>query len=149
MSHTDFAASDISKLGQHGDSGNSSGASAAAYGPGEGPGGVRLYQAEWVREPTDAELVTYFPRGAPQGAWATIACRTVDHYHVDDCQSLSEAPLGTGLARGLRQAAWQFLVRPPRIDGKPLIGAWVRIRFDFRRSAKGAQDAPAEDASGG
>ncbi|MEO8375490.1 MAG: hypothetical protein ABI471_09710, partial [Sphingomonas bacterium] len=47
-----FDAADISKM--HGDSGDT-GDSKAAYGPGEGPGGERLFNAEWYREPTDAE----------------------------------------------------------------------------------------------
>jgi protein TonB len=117
--------------------------SASAAGPGEGPGGAHLYNAEWYREPTDAELVTYMPHRDVGGGWAMIACKTQDHFHVDDCQELGESPPGSGLARALRQAAWQFLVRPPRIDGKPMIGAWVRIRFDFKHP-KGADDsAPA------
>ncbi len=150
LSRAEFAASDIGKLGQKGDSGNGSGPSAAAYGPGEGPGGARLYKAEWVREPSDAELVTYIPRGAPRGATADIACQTIEHFHVENCRSLGEAPPGSGLARGLRLAAWQFLVRPPRIDGKPQIGTWVRIHFDFGRIAKQAPDDPqGDDASGG
>jgi protein TonB len=104
--------------------------SAAAYGPGEGPGGARLYAAEWYREPTSAELSYYLPPGRVVG-WAMIACQTVERYHVDNCRTLGDSPPGSGLARAIRQAAWQFLVRPPRIDGKPVIGAWVRIRIEF------------------
>ena len=132
-----FEAADIGKLRGSPDAGDgdtgSSGDSVAAYGPGEGPGGQRLYNAEWYREPSRAELAGYLPRGAPPGSWALIACRTIDDYHVDNCRSLGEAPAGSGLARAMRQAAWQFRVRPPRAGGKTLVGAWVRIRFDFDR----------------
>ncbi len=145
MTSQDFAASDISKLPKAGGA-SSSGASqggGAVYGPGEGPSGAQLYKAEWYREPSRAEMVTYMPaRGAPNGAWATIACRTIEHYHVEDCRELGESPPGSGLSRALRQAAWQFLVRPPRLDGKPLMGVWVSIRFDFLRSAAKEEDSP-------
>ena len=105
-------------------------------GSGDGPGGARLYAAEWVREPTNAELATYIPHeAAAPGAWATIACRTIDRFHVEDCREMEESPPGSGLARGLRQAAWQFLVRPPRVNGKALVGSWVRIRFEFSHAA--------------
>lgn len=111
--------------------------SAEAAGGGDGPGGAHLYAAEWVREPTNAEMATYIPRGAnTPGSWAMIACRTVDRFHVDDCREMAESPPGSGLARGLRQAAWQFLVRPPRVNGQPQVGSWVRIRFDFTRAAE-------------
>lgn len=136
-----FDAGDISKIhsppGEHAPAGgDSDGAGAghdsgSAYGPGEGPGGARLYNAEWYVEPTPSQLSFYLPANSPPGGWALIACRTIPDYHVDNCRSLGESPPGSGLARALREAAWQFRVLPPRIGGKKLIGAWVRIRFDF------------------
>jgi protein TonB len=154
LSKEEFAAADISKMARHSsDDSTDSGAghgSATAYGPGEGPGGARLYNAEWYREPSHAELVTYLPHRDIAGGWAMIACKTQEKFHVDDCQELSESPPGSGLARALRLAAWQFLVRPPRIEGHPLIGVWVRIRFDFTRAEKsdGHDDGP-PDPNGG
>ena len=134
-----FDAADISKLPSHpedrdgagDDAGGSGKDSAAVYGPGEGPGGQRLYNAEWYREPTDAELGYWLPKDVPPGSWAMVACKTVPAYHVENCRALGESPIGSGLGRAIRQAAWQFLVRPPRIGGQAQIGAWVRIRIDF------------------
>jgi protein TonB len=104
--------------------------SGSSYGPGEGPGGARLYNAEWYREPTQAELSAYLPARLQPG-WGMIACQTIARYRVDNCRVLGSEPPGSGLGGAVRQAAWQFLVRPPRIDGKPLIGAWVKIRIEF------------------
>ncbi len=135
LSHEEFAASDIAAIANRRNQQATAEASAqsnGAFGPGGGPNGAWLYPAQWFREPTDAELRPFLTGGAPEGAWATIACQTIDHYHVENCQELDEYPLGSGLARGLRRAAWQFLVWPPRVDGKPQLGTWVRIRFDFK-----------------
>jgi protein TonB len=132
LSREEFAAADIANMPSHAAEGSGVGkGSGETDGPGEGPGGERLYNAEWYREPTHAELAGYLPAGRMQAQWGMIACRTVEKYRVEDCHELAEAPAGSGLARALRQAAWQFLVRPPRIGGRPVIGAWVRIRFDF------------------
>jgi protein TonB len=100
-------------------------------GPGEGPGGQRLYRADWYRRPPRGALAAYLPRGAPAGGWGLIACRTIENYQVENCRVLSESPVGSGIGSAMRQAAWQFRVLPPRINGKPLIGTWVSIRFDF------------------
>jgi len=129
-----LGASDISKLksSASNDDGAETGTdSKLAYGPGEGPGGQPLYNAEWYREPTDAQLNGYLPKGAPPNSWALIACQTMPQFHVDNCRSLGESPVGSGLGRAMREAAWQFLVRPPRRGGKVLVGAWVKIRIDF------------------
>lgn len=137
LSSADMAAGDISKLSASagkGEAGAGTGTSKKIYGPGDGPGGAQLFNAEWVREPTRQEIDGYLNAKSAQAEWAMIVCRTVPGNRVEDCQELGESPRGSGLARGLRQAAWQFQVRPPRIDGKPEIGAWVKIRFDFIRN---------------
>ena len=106
-------------------------ASASTQGPGEGPGGVTLYNAEWQREPTHAQLAFYLPPNVPAGSWGMIACRTVARFRVEDCVEIGESPPGSGLARAVANAAWQFQVRPPRAGDQTLVGAWVRIRIDF------------------
>lgn len=140
LSSKDYAAADITKMKRGSGSGDAgaAGGSAGGEGAGDGPGGVRLYNAQWYREPTDAEMAPYMPRNRMPGEWAMIACKTIEKYHVEDCQELGESPPGSGLARALRQASWQFLVRPPRVNGKSQVGEWVRIRFDFRAPKKGA-----------
>lgn len=129
LSPADYAASDIGKLPDRRGGSAAGEQSAERQGNGEAPGGGNLYNAEWVREPTDAELALYLPKRRGTG-WAMVACRTAPRNRVEDCRHLGESP-GSGLASTLRQASWQFLVRPPRLDGKPIVGAWVRIRFDF------------------
>lgn len=103
-----------------------------AYGPhlGGGGGGHQLFNAEWYREPTDAELTFYMPKTGTHIGYAMIACQTVERFHVDNCEILGDTP-GSGFGRAMQQAAWQFLVRPPRVDGRTMVGAWVRIRIDF------------------
>ncbi|NUR44829.1 MAG: hypothetical protein HOP91_01545 [Sphingomonas sp.] len=124
MSKNEFAASDISKL-----------PSAGARGAGDsevvgrGPNGEALYAAEWAREPTDAEIGGYWPRNT--SGWGLVACKTIPNDRVDDCQELDQSPRGSRLASAVRQAAWQFRVRPPRKGGRPMIGAWVRILVEM------------------
>jgi protein TonB len=135
MTKADLAASDIAKLGSAAKAGAGAGEASgatAASGPGDGPGGVQLYNAEWVVEPSDAQLRPYLPKSVAAGSWALIACQTIAHNHVENCAQMGEGPRGSGLSKAMRLAAWQFLIHPPRIDGKPQVGAWVRIRMDFR-----------------
>ena len=141
MSHEQFAASDISKMATHpaptkdaGDGGDGSGSghnSGSTYGPGAGPGGEQLFNVEWYREPTDAELSFYMPKNGVAGdGYGEVACKMIAHFHVEDCTEIGETP-GSGYGRTVREAAWQFLIRPPSINGSPQIGKWVRIRIDW------------------
>lgn len=103
---------------------------------GRGPGGEALYAERWYREPYDSELLGYLSTARGPG-WATIACRTVPDFRVEDCVKLDEYPDGSNIARAVLAAAWQFQVRPPRLGGQYKVGEWVRIRieYDFKRQA--------------
>lgn len=103
---------------------------------GRGPNGEKLYAAAWYREPYDSELKGYLSTAQP--GWATIACRTVPDFRVDDCVAVAEWPRGSQLARAVLAAAWQFKVRPPRIGGRSQVGEWVRIRIDYGVTLKRA-----------
>lgn len=146
MSKSDLAAADIGKMkgsAKGSDSNGKGNGSDTAYGPGEGPGGVRLYRADWYRKPTDAELATYMPKRGQLSGWGLIACQTIDHYHVDNCRILGESPRGSGFGRAVQNAAWQFLVKPPRVDNQVQLGKWVSIRIDY--TFKGARDRSGGD----
>lgn len=104
---------------------------------GKGPNGQTLYAAEWVREPTDQELSFYIGQRARAGFFAVIACRTAPRFKVEDCVPMGEEPRGTGLARSIVEAAWQFRVRPPQLNGKLMVGEWVSIRIDIRKREEG------------
>lgn len=137
----DLAAADIAKLGSKGvPSPASDSGSDSRFAEGEGdservgtaPNGQPLYAASWYREPTDRELAGYLPAKMPEsGGAGLIACKTVAGYRVDDCVELGSQPPGSRLASAVRQAAWQFRVRPPRKGGRDMIGEWVRIRIDY------------------
>ena len=130
MSKADMAAADIGNLRRSG--GGESGDSEEV---GRAPNGDVLYAAEWARHPTDAELSGYLPRNAPDGS-GLVACKTLPDNRVDDCVELENHPAGSHLASAVRQAAWQFRVRPPRKNGRPLIGSWVRIQIDYETIRK-------------
>lgn len=92
--------------------------------------GEPLYAARWYREPTDQELGGYLSTANGPGH-ALIECRTVSGYYVEDCALLSEGPQGSQIGRAVLAAAWQFRVRPARINGAEQFGTWVRIRIDY------------------
>lgn len=124
MSKEDMAASDIGNLPK-----TASGSAGDSEVVGHGPHGEVLYAAEWARHPTDTELSGYLPANAGDG-FGLIACKTLPGNRVDDCIELDQTP-GSHLASAVRQAAWQFRVRPPRRNGVPLVGSWVSIRIDY------------------
>jgi protein TonB len=97
---------------------------------GTAPNGQPMYAAAWYREPTDQELRGYLST-AEGPAWGLITCKTVADYRVEDCVGLDEYPEGSHMLRAVLAAAWQFRVRPPRINGVSQVGDWVRIRIEY------------------
>ena len=128
LTREEFAAADISKLARA--PSPTRGAENDSEAIGRAPNGEVLYSAEWARRPTDVELSGYLPRNAPEG-WGLVACRTIPGHRVEDCIELENYPAGSRLAGAVRQAAWQFRVRPPRKNGRELVGAWVQIRIEY------------------
>lgn len=94
---------------------------------GTAPNGEPLYAARWYREPGE-EIRGYLSTASP--GWGLIACRTVPNFYVTDCVPLGESP-GSMLNRAMLAASGTFLVRPPQLGGRPLVGSWVRIRIDY------------------
>jgi len=120
------------------------GPSATAEGVGSGTGGtgnergsgsVVLYQAQWQRLNTAEELHRKIPRNAPSsGGWGEIACRSAANFRVTDCRLWGESPKGSGYGQAVLGIADVFRVKPPMVDGKPLIGAWVLIHIGYTNS---------------
>ncbi len=144
LTKEELEASDIARLGTNAPgaelaqgntpAGNAPGDSARV---GTAPNGEPLYAAEWYREPTNQELATYMPKRMPEGGgWGMVACRTAERFRVEDCVELGNSPPGSHLAGAVRQAAWQFLVRPPRVGGKVMVGEWVRIRITYSQDSR-------------
>lgn len=119
-------------MASRGTGGSGSGSAGDSEVVGQGPHGETLYAAQWARHPSNQELSYYLPKTAPEG-YGLIACKTYPQNRVDDCVALESYPVTSHLARAVLDAAWQFKVRPPRKNGQPMIGEWVRIRIDYVR----------------
>jgi protein TonB len=141
-SHAEMAAADISNIHSSAASGagNASAGGGGGHGGGAGEGGNSFYNVDWYRKPPHSVFDNYMRPGQSTGKLAEIDCRMIENYHVEDCHEVREIPRGTGMARVMREASWQFLVRPPRLNGKPLLGTRVRITYTF--TADGEEEAP-------
>jgi protein TonB len=94
---------------------------------GTAPNGEPLYAAKWYREP-GAEFRGFLSTASP--GYGLMACRTIPDFYVTDCVPLSETP-GSMLTRSMLAGSGALRVRPPRLGGRSLVGAWVRIRVDY------------------
>lgn len=143
LSRADYAAADVSRIKgtPAPDRSAAQDTRTADSAPiGRGPGGADIYMGDWFRRPTPAEMRPYLP-ARMQSGYGVIVCRTAPRMRVEDCREMGETR-GSGLSRAARLASFQFLIRPPSINGKPVIGALVQITYNFRVIERGATDAP-------
>ncbi len=94
---------------------------------GTAPNGEPLYAAKWYTEP-GADFRGYLSSASP--GWGLMACRTIPDFYVTDCVPLGETQ-GSMLTRSMLAGSGTLRVRPPRLGGRSLVGAWVRIRIDY------------------
>jgi protein TonB len=103
---------------------------------GTAPNGQPMYAAAWYPyEPTHEQMAGYLSTAEP--GWALVTCRTIPDYRVDDCVGLDEYPENSHLIRAVLAAAWQFRIRPPRVNGVLQVGDWVRIRVTYEERPSG------------
>lgn len=116
-------------------------ASEPAYGPpdtgrpastdsvrvGTAPDGSPLYRAQWYRQP-GREFYGFFSAASP--GVGLMACRTVADFYVTDCVALGDTP-GSMINRSMLAGAGALMVRPPRLGGRSLVGAWVQIQITY------------------
>jgi protein TonB len=94
---------------------------------GTAPDGEPLYAAKWYREP-GREFWGYLSTASAGSG--LMACRTIADFYVADCVALGDTP-GSMLNRSMLAGSGVLRVRPPRLGGRSLVGAWVRIRIDY------------------
>lgn len=140
LSRRDFAASDVGRIPSQKSGGSAGKQLAAANGQGDDSmpspagktgSGESFYDGYVYDGFAASQLNPYLPANVPTGSWGELLCRMAEHDRVTDCVQLGDSRPGLGIARGLRQAAWQFRVRPPRSNGKLWVGKLLRIHIDI------------------
>lgn len=138
--HLDMANGDIAKIHSGVAPGNAQASGGGGHSMGDGPDDRGYYKADWYRKPHMSELDPFWPAEKRKTGWGMIVCRTAPNHRVEDCRELEESEHGLGLARAMRQAAGNLLVRAPKHGNEDMIGVWVTIRFDNHMIERGSED---------
>ena len=101
------------------------------------PGSI-VGQPNWLRRPTNDEMLHFFPAnsGGVDGSTA-IVCVVSTRGLLEKCAVRAESPVGHGFgAAGLAMSS-VFLMRPMTVDGLPVGGASVTIPIHFQGDMSG------------
>lgn len=106
--------------------------------PGVLKGANVIRQPEWVREPTQEELMAYYPAKASGAARVVVHCNVTDRGLMQGCSLTHEEPTGRGYGAAALAMTELFVMRPMTVDGEPVGGGEVNIpiiwQFDSRLS---------------
>ena len=98
-------------------------------------GGMTITHPDWVRVPTDDELVHFIPsQSAAKGGRTLLHCYVTNRGLMDRCSVLSEAPTGHGYGGAALALTELFVMRPMTIDGEPVGGADINIPIKWEGS---------------
>ncbi len=91
-------------------------------------GGTTITRPDWVRVPTNDELIHYIPsNAAPKGGRTLLHCYVTNRGLMDRCTVQSETPTGHGYGGAALALTELFVMRPMTVDGEPVGGADINI----------------------
>jgi len=105
--------------------------------PGRGPGDR---QADWVRKPTQSEILKVWPAAAwakGEGGQGTISCLVSLQGAVSDCRVDEEDPPGQGVGAAALGLAPHFRLTTWTAEGLPTVGGTIGIplRYEMKGPA--------------
>jgi TonB family protein len=95
------------------------------------PGAV-VGNPDWLRRPTNDEMVQFWPAGAQEGGGKTLVqCVVTNRGLLEKCGLERETPAGHGYGGAALAMTQLFLMRPMTLDGLPVGGGQVSIPINF------------------
>ncbi len=95
-------------------------------------------QPDWLRRPTQNELMAVWPRAALRkgvGGVASITCVVSTQGALFDCVTLREEPAGLGFGAAALALTPQFLMRPAKLKGEPVLSV-INIPINFKTNGR-------------
>jgi protein TonB len=97
---------------------------------GSGTEALSMEGPQWIRRPTEAEMMKLIPIEALRGqvgGTAILACLVRPDNRAHRCKVLSESPPGLGFGLAAQRLSRGFLIKPPLRNGQPRYDVPVRI----------------------
>lgn len=98
------------------------------------PQPFEVLQPNWIRQPSASDIEAYYPKAAllskSQGS-AMLRCRVSADGGLYACRVISEGPEGEGFGKAALNMTGLFDMRPMKIGGRPIDGAFVKIPVRF------------------